>query len=819
MKRKIKIYISIFCILIIAGLYIQFQTMEFQEAGGYSQIFYISFIYKAIITCSLSGIIFGLIYLGGKRLEKNLKLKKESEQKLVRNLTIVGSIVIIFEMLFHNKSDLYKKAMMFMNAESFGIQDPMHNWDISYYIFKMDFIHSTINTLLVISIIVTLYILFIYLTVFEFQRQKKRNKSTYILKNKIISKKMKSMSMKKMHIQDLNLKGIKSVAIKKCETKNRKNENLSNIDWDLIKKTPRFIINSLSLNYRNFMNFEIGKDVFIAMNMVFLLLAAKYYFLRDKIIFFNELDWAGVGEFTFHFWNIGYSVLAIFTFIICGMIFYQIKQKNLKKGLGLATLHLFLPLSVIGLYFFGSQMNGSTLNREMQYNIEYTRQAYQLEDMWINFNEELTDEEKESMYASLSASNNEQIIENKEFEGKEYLSYEKDEMEAFDQKEIVVDLEENKKKEKGEEKSHLVKKSELENFLPQEGMYRNPEIIPIGYSSKENKKVFFISPRESMLSLEKLSYNNVEKEHTHGYGVDVFDVLGKKTDILEKKIKRNQIYYGSAMDNLVAVNTSIKEADNFGNNYHEYVGEGGIKLNFLNRLISYLKYNNADILFSDELSNNSRLLINRNIIRRAEKILPFVHIGKDIGITISTDGHIKWVLNGYTTTDKYPFSQSTKLDGKKITYIRKAVKIFVDAYDGKMEILKVDREDPIIQAYEKIFPGVIQEAKIENEFLEEIVYPKELLRIQFEVLKDYNFDNKTIEEFKAKSNSIIEKSDKQILEDNLYYCITKEQKERFFIVIPIKYGFNENNEKHKFYVIVKKGDGFIGGILNLDKGV
>lgn len=286
-----------------------------------------------------------------------------------------------------------------------------------------------------------------------------------------------------------------------------------------------------------------------------------------------------------------------------------------------------------------------------------------------------------------------------------------------------------------------------------------------------------ISAREiNTANLQNQNFVNKTFKYTHGYGVVVnpinkvtaqgqveFLLSGLKMDTVDKQnlnITEPRIYYGELTDNYVIVNpkASKKEAeidyDGTAVNYFEAGGTEKIKLNMLNRLLFATKYMDANILVSSNINSDSQILLNRNVVERAQKGVPFLKVDSDPVITITSDGRLQWVLDAYTVSDNYPYAQDFYTQSSEpdlralngINYIRNSVKITVDAYDGTVRYYVIDREDPIIQAYQKIYPDVFSKGTLPDDIASHTRYPETLFKIQTEVLKKYHLDPNVHEE-------------------------------------------------------------------------
>ena len=174
-----------------------------------------------------------------------------------------------------------------------------------------------------------------------------------------------------------------------------------------------------------------------------------------------------------------------------------------------------------------------------------------------------------------------------------------------------------------------------------------------------------------------------------------------------------------------------------------YDGNAGLQLGFLDRFILGVKEGDLKLAFSANVNHDSKILTNRNILKRAKAIMPYLLYDNDPYMVVNEDGRLIWVLDAYTTSDNYPYSQKTLLQLDAINklefnYIRNSVKVLIDAYDGTINFYITDRNDPIASAYEKIYPDLFTTEEISTDISSQFVYPKFLYDIQTSMMERYH---------------------------------------------------------------------------------
>ena len=306
---------------------------------------------------------------------------------------------------------------------------------------------------------------------------------------------------------------------------------------------------------------------------------------------------------------------------------------------------------------------------------------------------------------------------------------------------------------------NLVEKS-LKDTQTETGYYTYNNVTLAKYNINDKEQLVYVAPREAENST--ISYNNKTYEYTHGIGQIVVSATSVTEDgnveYLQKdiagsdniyQISQPRIYYGVETNSVAVTNTKNKsEYDYTDNNGVEHVnnydGKSGIKVGFFDRLILATKNRDIRLAMSSSVSKESKILTNRNIIKRAKAVLPSL-IYDENPYTVIDNGQIYWVLDAYTISDKYPYSTYTEIeyDGTKrnINYIRNSVKVIINAYDGEMTFYITDRNDPIIMAYLKLYPTIFSDytgKEIPEGIKAQLKYPQFLYEVQSEMLMVYH---------------------------------------------------------------------------------
>ena len=449
----------------------------------------------------------------------------------------------------------------------------------------------------------------------------------------------------------------------------------------------------------------------------------KFLTLRSEETTYS-LYGAGSVDVTVKLW--GYRILALVIIISVYYAIKYVKQGNRKKTIISIAI---VPLYLVGLFFAlvvaeAIFVTSNELDVEKQYiedNISYTKNAYgvNIEEINISDTDTITDEDIKTYENVL---NNIVIVNN--------------------------DL--------------LLK--DLNNGQTAKGYYsyRNTQIGKYLIDGKE--KLVYLSPREVVSS--NGTYNNKTYEYTHGYGMIVTSATNTNEDGTLNHIQKGftnsnevvaisepRIYFGMETNDTVVVNSKDKKEFDYPildsktaeNAENVYKGEAGLSLNFIDRIILAIKEGDLKLAFSGNVTSQSKILTNRNIINRAKTVMPYLMYDENPYLVVDDDGKLIWVLDAYTISNEYPYSQKTTIRETstskiELNYIRNSVKVLIDSYNGDITFYVTDRTDPIAMAYRNIYPDLFAplEEEIRADISSHFVYPKYLYNIQADIIARYH---------------------------------------------------------------------------------
>lgn len=433
-----------------------------------------------------------------------------------------------------------------------------------------------------------------------------------------------------------------------------------------------------------------------------------------------EINGAGMTEATVQLF--GYIIFAFVIVIFAYRALKAFKASNTSKVLkNLAVIPGYLVvLFLVMLVFDLAYVHSNELDKEKKYiaeNIKNTKIAY-------NINIEETSLENSGTITKEEVNQNENVINN---------------IPIISQDAVLEDLQSNQ---------------------TSTGYFAYTKANLAKYKIDGIDQLVYLAPRE--IKSSGRTYNNKTYEYTHGRGEVIAsatqstaagnvqyvqkDVSGKDEKI---NIEQPNIYFGVQTKETIATNAKNKQeydyTDESGNDQTStYDGQAGLKLGFLDRLVLGISKGDINLAFSGEMTNDSKILINRNIIERAKKALPYLIYDEDPYTVVTSDGKIVWVLDAYTVSSSYPYSEYATIEHdnvkEDINYIRNSVKVIIDSYDGSMSFYITDRNDPIAMAYRNIYKNLFKDLdeEIPTDISEHFVYPTFLYNVQAEILKVYH---------------------------------------------------------------------------------
>lgn len=432
----------------------------------------------------------------------------------------------------------------------------------------------------------------------------------------------------------------------------------------------------------------------------------------------TELVGAGKTDVTVKLW--GYRILSFVVIIAVLRLIRFIRKQNFKQGIisVLIVPAYLVCLFLVMVYFQTFHVGNNELDNESEYigyNIKNTKEAYGID----------IDQKSIDNYTAITS---EQVQSNQSIIKNIPLITENVTLNAI-----------------AEHQENSVYYSYENTFLAV-------------YKVNNENKLVYITPRE-ILADASMSYNNKTLKYTHGYSAVISSATDSDGDgyaeyiLSDFKNEKNfniqepRIYFGLETDSTIMVNTNFGKEYDYpitATNYQEnvYDGESGLKLGFLDRLVLAISEKNFKLAFSSVISDDTKVISDRNVIKRAQTIFPDLLYDEEPYLVVNDEGKLIWVLDGYTRSNVYPYSQRTTIDIKgykeDLNYIRNSVKVLIDAYNGTTTFYIVDKSDPIIMTYRNMYPDLFTEEELPADIQSHLVYPKFLYNIQADMINIYH---------------------------------------------------------------------------------
>ena len=446
----------------------------------------------------------------------------------------------------------------------------------------------------------------------------------------------------------------------------------------------------------------------------------KFKVLSDEQTENYSIFGAGITETTIRLW--GYVGLSIIMVLSVFKAIKEFTKGNTKKIIkALLWVPAYLVILAVGMLGFNLiYVNSNELDKERTYiaeNIKNTKKAY-----GIDIEEDVIKDEGTITQSAITA--NSETISN-----------------------IPIVNAEN-----------VIK--DLEGSQTTKGYYKFTRAQIGNYTIDDKQQLVYVTPRE--IASAKATYNNKTYEYTHGFGAIITSATSTTSsgniNHIQKSFEQTdevvnvsepRIYFGLETNSTVVTNSNNKKEFDYptenalSNTENTYDGPAGLKANFLDRLVLSLREKDVNLVFSGNVKSDSKIITNRNIIQRAKTVMPYLEYDQNPYLVIRNNGELVWVLDAYTTSNNYPYSQRTMLENngitkKEINYIRNSVKVIINAYTGEVTFYRTDKTDPIAMVYEKTYPDLFAKEEIPEDISNHFVYPEYLYSIQAEVLERYH---------------------------------------------------------------------------------
>lgn len=727
------------------------------DSLGYEKVFWTKFLSQLEIGVPvfLAAMLLVRIYL--KSLKKHYFIEVESheipDEKRLNKISWGMSVVFGLLVGLSAGASTWMDFRQFANATSFGLKDPLFHLDISFYVFKLAFLTKANNIVLGIVVgvvIITLLYYGILMTVRTpdvFEREPEEPEGSETPEENAIPFTRKYRSKRSsMRTLDLN------------------NSNMSQL-------------------------LHIASGKLTLLGIVFYLMVAMDFLMRQFDLLHvhtGAVYGAGFTDVNVKLWV--YRLIMVLSIVGAVTLCHHMHRKEPKK-----LVRIPITIVVVGLLggvvSFAVQnllVSPDEINKESKYlerNISYTRHAYGLDNIKVE-----------------------------EFPAEQNLN-----------RQAIRD------------NSQTITNIRINDYEPVQDFYNQTQSIRQYYDFNDvdidrynidgEQTQTYLAAREINESKISSTWINRHLKYTHGYGaavsrVDAVTASGQP-DIIVKNIPpeseakdiditRPEIYFGELTNDYVIVNTDEQEFDypnGNENSYSTYKGKAGIKLNLLNRILFSVREGSMKLLVSSNVNSGSRIIINRNIKDRVEKLMPYLSYEKDPYMTV-VNGKLYWIVDAYTTSSYYPYSEPYSGEVGSTNYIRNSVKVVVDAYNGDTTFYVVDQDDPVARTYQKICPTLFKDVKEMPEGIRKhIRYPNSLLKIQAGVYTKYHMDQVKVfyqdEDLWDIAHQIYGTEEKEMDPSYFIFELPDEKKAEFINMIP----FTPKSKQNMTAIMMARNDG------------
>ena len=783
-KRQRRLSIIILIAVLIIGLFVSLigfisDFLWFREMG------YLSVFFKQIVTQLKVGIptfvvISVLVYLYLNRLKKGYFSKIASSEET--NLKKLGKTTVVLSILFGIFAtimavmQLWFEILKFANSTSFDLNDPLFGFDISFYIFKLDFL-TQLNDILIGIIIGFVLLTIIYYIILM------------TVRTPDVFKEQVPPEAEFAGDRDERYSGSSNPFENGNKRTNNPNDFFGKFSEAFTGKKPQakpvkpkkqFDDN----NFRQLMEIASGKLAMLGF-IFFIMLGISFFLQQFDLLqaHTGAVYGAGFTDVNITLWKL--RALCVLSVLAAVMFVVQMKRKQYKKILTVPVVMI-----VVGLVGTGAGMlvqnfivSPDELSKEAPYlerNIEYTQYAYELDD-----------------------------VSTKAF--------------AADNTLTAADIAEN---------SETISNIRINDFDPAKQFYNQTQSIRQYYTFNDvdNDRYMidgkytqtYLATREIDETKISDSWLNRHLKYTHGYGVTISRVdkvtssgqpdvlvgnIPPESSVEDIQITRPEIYFGELSNEYIIVGTDEAEFDypsGESNEYTHYDGTAGLELNLFNRIVFAAREGSVKLLVSSNINSDSKIIINRNVMERIKTIMPDLTYEAD-PYMVTVDGKLYWMVDAYTTSSNYPYSQPFQED---INYIRNSIKVVVDAYNGDVNFYVVDESDPIAQTYAKIYPKLFRSYDEMPEGLKaHIRYPNTLLQIQANIYARYHMEDISVFYLNEDQWDIAYEiyGTEQAQMTPTYYIakLPGEEKAEFFNSIP----FTPKSKKNMTALMVARNDG------------
>ncbi|MCI8284416.1 MAG: UPF0182 family protein [Firmicutes bacterium] len=760
--------IVLLLIILCFGTIISFVTdyWWFKDLG-YTQVFFTKLFtqLKIAIPTFIIVAFIGYFYLTTLKKEYLRKLDTatgRASDKSISRFTALLSVLFSGIITYLVTTTLWQQILYATNSTDFNVTDPIFNMDISFYVFKLVLLNEAS------SIAILIIIAFLVLTLIYYAYMMSVRRPEIFEEPEVYTAEEVESDEDGRHFDNV----IRNLFGNTAQPQRRPEHRLDKGNFKTLA--------------------DIAMRQLVILGILFFLCVSGAFFLKQfDLLYSAEGAVYGAGYKDIVITLTAYRIEIALGIISAILLVVFVKKKQYKRILIAPVVMIVVSIAsgLIGTAVQSIVVSPDEINKESKYlanNIEYTQKAYGIDnviDTEFSANGVLTAE---------NIQNNQPTISN----------------------------------------------IRINDFKPSEQFYNQTQSIRTYYNFNDvdvdrymidgEYTQTFLSAREMNSSNlgEDVSWLSKHIKYTHGYGITlsrvdaitatgqpemIIDSIPPVSDTEDISVKVPQIYFGESTNDYIITNTDEQEFDypsGTSNVYSNYEGDTGIKLSFIKRLFYAIKNQNLKILVSTNIDSDSKILYERNIMDRVTKIAPFLSYDSDPYIVVSESGALYWMIDAYTISNNYPYSEASRLgDNRTFNYIRNSIKVVVNAYDGTTQFFQVE-DEPMANTISKIYPGLIKNvSEMPEDLAQHIRYPDALFAIQAKMYQRYHMTDVSVfyqnEDRWSIATEIYGQEEKE-MEPNYYIMkLPGEEKEEFINSIP----YTPAGKKNMTGLFVARNDG------------
>ncbi len=773
-KRKIGLAGVLIAILVILVIFLGL-TGFLTDFLWFRELGYVSVFLKQLFTELKIGIPVFIIatllsYIYFKILKKGYYSSIESDSldrsSSVNKFTWVFAAVFGLIATFMSVRSLWFQSLQLANSTSFGLKDPIFDNDVSFYIFKLDFIKQLNQIAIFVLVLLGIMTVVYYVMLVGTRRPK-------------IYEDSGSDSGSYYGGGADPLGGQRSFfgMFGRQEEPKQQRE----VDEDNVKNLLGLASKQLTV-----------------LGIIFFLMVGVHYFLKQYDLLYTHRGVVyGAGYTDTHITLWVYRILMVLAVAAAVAVVLALKKRSIKT-------FLLVPVIMICVSFIGSGVGAliqnyvvspAEISKESKYldrNIEFTQYAYGLNDV------DVKSFSADAGLTGLDIKNNDATLSNIRINDydptKKFYNQTQSIRQYYDFNEVDVDR-------------YMVNGDYTQTFL-------SPREIDESKLSET-----WLNRHIKYTHGYGITMSRVDQITQSGQPDMVIRDIPPESDVKEIKIDRPEIYFGEMTNDYIIVNADEDEfdyPDGDANKYTRYEGAAGIKLNPVNKLLFSIREHSLKLLVSSNIDSDSRIIIRRNVEERVNRIMPYLEYDEDYYMC-TTGGKLYWIIDAYTTSSNYPYSEPYDMN-YGTNYIRNSVKVVVDAYNGNVDYYVVDDTDPIAKTYQKIYPKLFKDMEeMPDGIKEHIRYPSKMFSTQSKVYRRYHMNDVNVfyqNEDMWDIASEIYGSEEQTMDPHYYILNLPGEKEPEFVnSIP----YTPKGKKNLTGILMARSDGENYGELVLYK--